>query len=224
MESFPRTHWNNQTFCDLYCDEVNRNFQTLALPDINSRNKENAKDRINNLCNNICDILHIRVRASLQQFGTVKKPRHNKRWWNADCVKAKKRNKLFHKIWKESQKPKKGLIYENYKYAKKCYRKACKQAVNQHSNRSVININKLFKAKKAAEMWKLIRKTKPREQINKDATSMDALKIYFESKFAKSDRTSDYIKSSEVRVAKKYERLCDSSELEKVVVSSNKET
>ena len=145
------------------CDEVNRNFQTLVLPDINSTNTENAKDKINNLCNNICDILNLSVRASLQKFGTVKKPRHNKRWWNADCVKAKQRNKLFHKIWKESQEPKKGVIYESYKYAKKCYTKACKQAVNQHSNRSVININKLFKAKKAAEMWKLIRTSKPKK-------------------------------------------------------------
>ena len=140
---------------------------------------------INMLCNSLCDVVHKSVEVCLQKL-TVKKPRRNQRWWNVDCTNAKQRNKVFHTIWRECGKPSSGTVYENYKYAKKFYRIACRLAMNHHINIPVVNINKLFQANKSADMWRLIRKTKMKPSETKDCITMDNLREYFESKFLNS--------------------------------------
>ena len=198
--SFPRPKWHDSNFQNLYCDEVRRRLMGLTYPDIQRVTVDTALGYINQLCEDISDILHQCVKNCLNQK-PPRKTRHNKSWWNRDCDKAKQRNQVFHRIWKECACPTTGEVYNNYKLAKTNYKKICKLAMNGRIQTTLHTLNKLFHTKKPSEMWKLIRKSKTGDgSCNKDIINMDALCNHFSAKFT---MISNGRNNDTIRVAKK---------------------
>ena len=130
--------------------------------------------------------------------------------------------KVFHTIWRECGKPSSGTVNENYKYAKKSYRKACRLAINHHINIPVVNINKLFSKQISRYVEADYRKTKIKPSETKDCITMDNLREYFELKFSNSFHVSDVIKESKKRVKEKCARLSDNSRFRGVTISEHK--
>jgi hypothetical protein len=183
INKYPRPLWDKCDFKNAYVNEVEQALKEIKL--INDATNENIHRKINDLCDSVCHVLHYSVETCLNNL-PKKKSGKSKKWWTTDCFLAKQRNRLFYRIWKDHGKPSSGVVFENYKYSKKNYRKACRTAVKTQRNISVSTIAKLYKTNKPREMWNLIRKSKQKSNCN-DAIKMSTLSDYFSDKFAALD-------------------------------------
>ena len=204
--TFPIGKWSNPTFRDLYTKEIKEVLDSWSPVDLCDISEDSALTVINDLCNSLCNALHGCVEKCLLTC-TQKRSHNGKQWWTADCGIAKKRNRLFHFIWKESGSPKTGTVYDSYKAAKKNYRNVCRKAVQNQSKMKFKLIESLHSAKKSSHMWNIIRKTRTNE-VCSDAITIPALEIYFREKFAQSSVKSDEICLSEQNSKDKYYNLC----------------
>ena len=217
MKTHPRGKWSNPDFQEAYSAELDKSLSALNTVDINSVTSETALNTVNKLYNSLCKIMHDCVVKCLQKMPRSK-PFCGKSWWNNDCAVAKRRNVLFHHIWKESGCPSQGIIYDSYKCAKKSYRKACRSAVKTQCSTSFKLIDSLYKAKDSKSLWNIIRKTK--ESItHTDAISMEKLEAYFKEKFSPPTCNSDAFNESKERVHAKYNQLCNGQPESKVFMS-----
>ena len=116
--TFPIGKWSNPKFRDLYTKEIKEVLDSWSPVDLCDISEDFALTVINDLCNSLCNALHGCVEKCLLKC-TQKRSHNSKQWWTTDCGIAKKRNRLFHFIWKESGSPKTGTVYDSYKAAKK---------------------------------------------------------------------------------------------------------
>ena len=124
-------------------------------------------------------------------------------WWSRECSVNKSRNRLFHYIWKESGRPSTGVVYKCYKLAKKNYRRACRQAINNHSKGRFLQIDKLHKARNPKKMWNCIKLTK-KQNVNYDAISLKQLENHYLTKFGATGPSTTTVEEADFRVRQKY--------------------
>ena len=207
---FPRAIWSDPNFQIMYGTEVKNALSNVCFSDVQNLSMDGVKKYINKLCDDLCSLLHRCVSKCLEVI--PQKRKHNsKSWWNTDCFKAKQRNYLFYHIWIECGRPLSGTVFENYKLAKKQYRKICRLAMNNKTILSQQTIGKLFHANKPAQMWNLIRRAKPKSDCN-DAISMDTLCQYFSDKFAAPSFCSEELNDADRKIREKYNKLCNNCE------------
>ena len=120
---------------------------------------------------------------------------------------ARDRNRLFHYIWKCSGRPKSGVIYDCYRGSRKAYRRCCRKAVHDKTNKHYSLISKLHGVTQKSKMWNIIRKTK-KSNISFDSIILEKLQMYFTEKFSKSGPSTNCIEEAK-KVESKYQGLCD---------------
>ena len=221
VTSFPRAKWDNPTFLKQYADAVDSSLLfPRAKPTIN---KENALEQINKQYDHLCKTLHSSVESSLQAAPQTKCNRNvkNSKWWNQDCAKAKRRNNLFHYIWKESGKPVTGITYENYKFAKKQFRKVCRQAANSKIKFPFTRMDKLYETNNSKQLWNIIRKCK-NTNVRNHAISNEKLTEYFHQKFSSPPVMTDKVCDATGHVEQKFSQLCDNAGHGSVFISESR--
>ena len=208
FKQYAKGKWDNLDFQQMYHATVDAN---LKLHDNKVLvTKDNALDIINKRYSQLCDVLHKSVDSCLQIIRPSKCNRNfkNKKWWNQDCARAKRRNSIFHYIWKQSGKPSFGSVYENYKYAKKHYRKMCRLAANDKIKIHFSTMDKLYESRNSKQLFNVIRKTKSKNDQNNNI-SIGQLTDYLTAKFSSEPAMTDYVVTSSNVVEEKYRRLCE---------------
>ena len=153
------------------------NFAIFSLIFVKKLKKKNT------LSENLTSVMHQCVKnCSIKRKQIINPNNTAKCWWSRECSINKSRNRLFHYIWKESGRPRTGVVYECYKLAKKNFRRACRQAINNHSKGRFLQIDKLYKARSPEKMWNCIKLTK-KQNVNYDAISLNQLENHYLTKF-----------------------------------------
>ena len=177
--------------------------------------------QINELYNDTCSCLHNSVSECLSNkqssecvVNTANATMKNKSaktkrsWWTQDCKTARNRNRLCFYLWKSSGRPTEGAIYENYKKARKLYRKTCRQAIKSLEVKRFSELDYLCRYKRSKLLWNKIKSVKKSDNINTSGhISINRLEDYFSTKFAKPQTESDYIKQSWDKVHNKLNLL-----------------
>ena len=217
---YPRCIWNDVAFRDCYMTEVNRKMELLLPLDIDIVSKSNVQQTINTLCDNLCQAIHESASKVLPKpsKNIHQKPHKNKRWWDKDCTQARRSNRIFHHIWKQSGRPDSGVIYKCYKEAKRNYRSVCRSAINGRARLSFLSNDRLHSEKRSIDMWNLIRKSKPRNKQSEAITTKE-LAAYFTKKFSAPTNRTTVIQKAENNVNEKYETLMNNPTDKKFIVS-----
>ena len=208
--------WHNETFQQLYSQEVTRVLDSVEIPHIDSVNKENAADVVDTLCEQICAALHKSINAC-KSFSTNTRFKKSKRWWTLDCKRARERNKLFHYIWKCLGKPTAGEAYACYKAARRVYRKACRYALKNQIHSKFKLIEKYSRNRDSKRMWNLVRQTRKGDSSN-CAISMETLVTYFTKKLTPFSGETDSLREAGDRAKCYHEELSQITDT-KVLIS-----
>ena len=209
-QTYPKPNWTSDSFVKYYINEIS--ILADSIPDIDMDNIEsdNALSAINELCDNICIVLH---EATAKSTCKCTPPRgcQRKKWWSTDCTRARDKNRFYHSLWKEAGCPTQGQLYISYKEARKSYRNVCRTSVNKMSKEKYNNLNKLCNERRSRKFWNLIRKTKKQNKSQNNFITVEKLSNHFSNKFTDSKTVNEFIRLADVTVSKKYEKLCDSS-------------
>ena len=207
--TFPKANWHDVTYQKKYKSEISLQLEKIPLVDIDSVNdRDEALVFVNKLYQRLCYAMHISVKNCNDIFHDENNRGKKKHWWNRECKTTRDRNRLFHYIWKCSGRPKSGVIYDCYRGSRKAYRRCCRQAVHDKTNKHYSLINKLHGVKQKSKMWNIIRKTK-KSNMSFDSISLEKLQMYFTEKFSTRGPTTICIEEAKKKVESKYQGIRD---------------
>ena len=74
-------------------------------------------------------------------------------WWNRECTVSRDKLKFWFYIWRSSDRPRSGVLYDCYKYTKQNFRKLYRMAVNKKTKTDLSNCDKMFCGGNSRTMW-----------------------------------------------------------------------
>ena len=83
------------------------------------------------------------------------------------------------------------------------FRRACRQAINNHSKGRFLQTDKLHKARNPKKMWNCIKLTK-KQNVNYDAISLKQHENHFLTKFGATGPSTTTVEEADFRVRQKY--------------------
>ena len=176
LQIYPKGYWSDPVFQKSYAMEVENALKSCVIKDMQTVTEKSAGNYINSRSRTICEILHTSVERCLLKYPPKKKFR-NKPWWNKECFKARRRNRLFHYLWKEAGRPSSSNVYETYKSAKRHYRQTCHKAMQNKIAMPFKTLDRLHSAKNSKQFWNIVRKSK-KNDVQDDAISNSTLTEY----------------------------------------------
>ena len=90
-------------------------------------------------------------------------------------------------------RPRKGVIYDTYKYSKHIFRKTCRNAINRSISFNFSHCDKLFKQKRMGLFWNKIKKAHNADNVNLNNIGLASLEKHFTNKFSYNNDTENDI-------------------------------
>lgn len=168
-----------------------------------------AQSIVNTCCDKLVDAIHrsssMTVARSSHDQGHGKKQLRRTPWWSPLCTVARDRCRFWRCLWLQNNREKNCCIYEIYKFTKKVYRNARREAFRNHQQSNFANLTNLFKYGNSKKFWNAVRAQKNNTQCSNDDIDIDSLHKYYAEKF--SDCTnikSDTVVAAEEAVYNNY--------------------
>ena len=123
---YPKALWQDLKFETKYKDIVINVLDKISVIPTDELSYNDAEKYVNDLYDGLCTGMHYAVRLSNSTSTNNRDSsgrRTKKWWWNKDCLVLRKRNRLFHHIWKSCGKPISGSVADCYKASRKANRK-----------------------------------------------------------------------------------------------------
>ena len=207
VRKYPRVDWDNLQVRERYAQNLN-----VHLADLTDNvcspvcNIDGAQEKVNLWCQKVIDVIHDSCSFSSTQSCTTNIKRKRVPWWSPQCKIARDRTRFWRSLWCESGKRKDCHIYVVYKFVKKVYRNARRDALRSHHQNQFNNLTKIFKYGNSKKFWNAIRAQK-NVQSNENI-SIDVLHKYFVNKFSNScSIKSETILHAEDSVQRHYDNV-----------------
>ena len=88
----------------------------------------------------------------------------SKHWWIIECTQAQSKNRFWYRLWRDNDKPTHGVIHECYKASKRQFRKTCRIAQKNCTNRQYNAISCYMKYKNTNKLWAAVKQMKNTKQ------------------------------------------------------------
>jgi len=193
IPTWPRLNWSNHEMRERYAIEVRKHLSQIPTDSLSDDlSQESAEATANALSAALSSAMHDAVKAINEQCDATyshgkKKKNH---WWNQDCHFARDRHRFWFHLWKDNGRPREGALYDCHKYAKKAYRRACRDAVHRASSRILKQLDSLFTSRNYKCFWNKLAQAKTASGTAGDEVSSKEMSQYFESKFGRAQTTS----------------------------------
>ena len=89
-------------------------------------------------------------------------------------------------MWKSAGRPSNGALYDTYKYTRKSYKKACRQAIKLCEKKTFNDLDNLCTTRRSKDLWNKIGEKKQFDTTQPNCANkinISALEKYFTDKF-----------------------------------------
>jgi hypothetical protein len=204
---YPRVKWDIAGQVQAYKNSVHTTLDAITsdfakLEQI--KDSAEAESAINHCYSLMCSSIHQACEAISCKSGTPNKktPRHVP-WWTRECTITQDRMRFWRSLWIQSGRNRNTHVFHVYKYTKKLYRNARRDAITNLCTSRFNMLSKLFKSGNSKKFWNFISSNKEKCS-NSGNISLNTLANFFKDKFSADKKESQEVVAMRTEVDTKY--------------------
>ena len=117
-------------------------------------NKEEASTFIDTIFEDVNNV----ILDSCKEAGCVPSKTHKpKNYWCPQLSILRDKKRFWHHLWTSNDRPRSGVVYETWKFAKKNFRRMSRQYMQKQVDRNFNRLNYLYHERKMTSFWNVLK-------------------------------------------------------------------
>ena len=149
-----KLNWDRPDKCAAYNRLLETKLGQLGAPSFVS-DREGAQRYVNTRMRELTGLIHS---AAIASGCSVQSSFRPKAHWSADLTYLRDIKRFWWYIWVQNGRPREGAVFDCYKFSKKQFRKASRKCLHNVFNKSINQLNNLFRDGRSKKFWNTLKK------------------------------------------------------------------
>ena len=187
IPKFRRPKWEKTQVQKTYSESLKSFLSESSFPPLVSTNRAEAQSSIDSMYDRLVEAMHnAGSSASDSERPASNNYQRRQPWWSEDCKIARDRTRFWRQLWVINGRDRTTQVFQIYKYNKKIYRNARRNAVRTFHKDNFTKLSNIFNSGNSRSFWNKVRKLKVPKDAVTDEIDTPSLKNFFQDKFKKS--------------------------------------